>query len=128
MKHAALPAILLACALFAGGAWSDERAQKADLETRVAELERRLADTERSGAALSSELGALRATDREILAYLQRQAQAANTMQDVLDASEAKGFTAGINPNSRIELLAGLRSLYSAAAADIPKAAVPRAD
>lgn len=125
MKHALLPALLLGSALLAGGAWSEERAQNADLETRVAELERRLSESDKLAQQLADEQASLRATNKSTLAYLERQARAATAMQAVLDSSEKQGFTAGINPNSRITLLAGLRSLYDTAASDLPKAPGP---
>ncbi|MBI1381877.1 MAG: hypothetical protein GC161_12410 [Planctomycetaceae bacterium] len=125
MKHALLPALLLGTALLAGGAWSEERAQNADLETRVADLERRLSESDKLAKHLADEQATLRATDKAMLAYLERQAQAAEAMQAVLDSSEKQGFTAGINPNSRITLLAGLRSLFDSVSSDLPKAAGP---
>jgi putative NADPH-quinone reductase len=121
MRNAILPAVLLGAALFATGAWSDERVQNADLESRVADLETQLSESRRALEQLSRDQAELRATDQAVLAYLGRQAAAANTMQTVLDSVEAKGFTAGINPDSRTTLLAGLRTLFTHTA-DVPKA------
>ena len=73
-------------------------------------------------AALRKEL----AESREQLALLStwaaNQAKGAEELALVLDDSEQKGFTFGINPESRIALLAGWRAFTAGLQKDAPKA------
>jgi len=61
--------------------------------------------------------------------YLQDQAAGAKEMMSALDASEAAGFTAGINYHSREILLSAWRQVWGAAGKGVPgekKARTPR--
>ncbi len=96
------------------------------LEQQVAAL-RTQAATEQQTAG--SELAALRkelAESHEQLLLLSNwaanQARGAEQLAVVLDDSELKGFTFGINPESRISLLAGWRAFASGLQKDAPKA------
>src|SRR5262245_53634801 len=86
----------------------DAAAQIAALEKRVAALEADLTafkaatpGTPESEAALAKD----RQTLDQLVRYTAAQGAAAEKLQDMLDDSQAKGFTYGINPDSRIVLL-----------------------
>jgi hypothetical protein len=75
------------------------------------------------GSALDPLTAALRRDIDQIAQYLRDQAQAAKTLSEVLDEAEAKGFTAGINPDSRTLLLGGWRAQLAGAQNGLPAAA-----
>ena len=71
-------------------------------------------------AALEQQVTELEARVKTIEGYLQSQAVAAATLEQALTASEAAGFTAGINAESREILLEGLGTLTSTAQEKVP--------
>ena len=103
----------------------DEGAGADTLESRVTALEKELADQRRVQAETERRL-------EQAIAYLHQQARASQSMLASVDASEAAGFTAGINFRSREILLAGFRSLWDTAQENLPApraaAADPRAE
>jgi len=73
----------------------------------IAELKRQLAET--------------RTQVDQLIAWTTVQRDGAAELARVLDDSEQKGFTFGINPESRIVLLAGMREFLAAVQKDLPK-------
>ncbi len=128
MRTALVPTVLLLAALFAGGAWSQERTQSQDLAQRVDALEAELQRSQRAMAALEAEQAAAAARLRQMETYLASQAGAARTLATVLDDVERLGFTAGINPDSRVRLLAGLRAQIAASQRAVPGSPPARED
>ncbi|MBI5364288.1 MAG: hypothetical protein HZA53_14000 [Planctomycetes bacterium] len=70
--------------------------------------------------ALGAELAETKGALEQVVKYLEAQAQTAKAMEKVLDDAEAKGFTFGINPDSRIALLAGWRDQCAVLQKDVP--------
>lgn len=91
----------------------------------IAELQRQLARLQgevnllKQNVATASEA---EAEVQQVVAYLRAQAQAAAGLQRVLAESEAKGFTFGINPESREVLLAGFDAFAETLQTDLPGA------
>ena len=71
--------------------------------------------------ALAAELAESKKSLEQVVKYLDLQAQQAKAMELVLDDAEAKGFTYGINPDSRTALLKGWRGQCAALQTDVPK-------
>jgi len=110
----------LALAAFQNGQAADAAARLATVEKEVAELKAKFAENEKAAGESS-------AMAEKTAKYLNEQAKAAAAMQDVLDASEKAGFTFGINPDSRILLLAGWHEALVAAQKDLPLPPAPPA-
>lgn len=72
-----------------------------DLEPKVAQMEKQLED---------------------ILLYLSAQAESAKRLAEVLEESRAKGFTYGINPDSRVVMLAGFGEFLRGLQSNVPAA------
>ena len=93
----------------------------ADFEKKEREAAEKAAkDAEAEKAALEQQVTELEARVKTIEGYLQSQAGAAATLGQALTASEAAGFTAGINAESREILLEGLGTLTSTAQEKVP--------
>lgn len=92
--------------------------QAQGLEARVAALEMALAAEKQRNDETRAQL-------EQTLAYLDKQAKAAQTLLGVLDESEAQGFAMGENWHSRETLLAGLRAYWRGAEGGLPKPAAP---
>jgi hypothetical protein len=84
--------------------------QVGELTTELAAL--RKAAVPATGAATPEEV--LRADLEQALRWIQAQSQAADALNAALEDARAKGFTAGINPDSRNVLLAGFAELTKA--------------
>ena len=97
-----------------------QNGQAADAATRLATVEKEVAELKAKFAEHEKAMGDSRALAEKTAKYLNEQAKAAAQMQDVLDASEKAGFTFGINPDSRILLLAGWHEALAAAQKDLP--------
>ena len=69
------------------------------LEVQVQELEKRVQDLEN---------------------YAKAQSEAAAVLSEKLELSDKEGFTYGINPNSRVALLEGLRKTADTAQKNVP--------
>jgi hypothetical protein len=94
------------------------------LEKEVRELRVRL-DAQTTAVevqALQKELHEARAQVDVLTKWAASQADSARELALVLDDSQAKGFTYGINPDSRIVLLGGLRGFLAGMQKDAPKA------
>ena len=118
-------AALLCGSSFAAAPQDPGEDRVAALEARVATLEAKLAAD--SGGADAAELAQMRGlvlqTKRQadqITVYLQAQAESAQALQKALEESKAKGFTYGINPDSRVTLLAGMDGFAASLQKDVP--------
>jgi len=88
---------------------------KADLEAQVQALASEV-------ATLRTDLEGSAARVDELVGYLKQNQKAAEELSSALAASEAAGFTFGINPKSREILLAGWRKQLSAMQKGLPGA------
>jgi hypothetical protein len=84
----------------------------------------RIESLEREVAALKEAQKMMRMECDQIGSLMRAQATSADALLAVLDDSEQKGFTYGINPDSRIVLLAGLRQFLADMQRNVPPAAV----
>ena len=129
--------VVLGCAALCGIAFAQNQkpptvAERLDvLERQSAELRKELASVK---AAAAADLGSARKDAQEARALANALAQWATTQSEsaaelarVLDDSEAKGFTFGINPDSRVALLSGWRNFATKLQADVPKPLPPPA-
>ncbi len=118
----AFVAALLASAFSAGVAPRTASAQdpavQQALEARVAALETALTQEK----ARHQETRALL---EQTVGYLERQAKGAEAVLAVLDASEEAGFTSGINFESRVILLGGLREFWTGVRTAVPQSKPP---
>ena len=89
------------------------------MRVEVAELKRR-ANANGDVEALRAELKESTQKVAETVAFLNAQADAAKSLIEVLQDSEAKGFTFGINPQSRIVMLAGFRAFLEGMQKNVP--------
>jgi hypothetical protein len=107
---------------------------------RLEAAEKRLADLENQLAALKgakptatgkdkpAEAQGIEAVDKQlqsVLTYLGAQAEAAKRLDEVLKDADAKGFTFGINPDSRIVMLHGFADFTTTLQTDVPTAKKP---
>lgn len=74
-------------------------------------------------SALKKELAETRGMLNQVITWASVQAEGAAELARVLDDSEQKGFTFGINPDSRVALLTGWRSFAAGLQKDAPKPA-----
>lgn len=128
----------VAGALACGLSFARPAQDPSDPLERVEALEKEL-------AALKSEVAAMRKTPAtatgatldtlksdldELVRWVKAQGESADALQRALDESRAKGFTSGINPDSRTVLLGGLGDMVKALksplklSADQPKPAL----
>lgn len=106
---------------FAGLSTTQDPAPKpVSLEAEVAKLKSEVADLKQKH---ETELAKQRSEIDFLTTWVKTQAQAGTTLQGVLDDSRDKGFTAGINPESRIALLGGLQSFAESMKSGVPEAA-----
>jgi len=102
----------------------------ATLEKQVAQLQSQVAGLSKAKPAAAApgaegteaRLDALEAQMEQVLGYLAAQAESAKRLQEALDDSREKGFTYGINPDSRIVMLQGFGQFTSTLQADVPSA------
>jgi len=107
---------------------------------RLEAAEKRLADLENQIAALKgvkpvatdkdkpADTQGVEAIDKQlqsVLAYLGAQAEAAKRLDAALKDSDAKGFSFGINPDSRIVMLHGFAEFTTTLQTDVPTAKKP---
>ncbi|MCB9915383.1 MAG: hypothetical protein H6828_09570 [Planctomycetes bacterium] len=112
MKNA--PQLLVGLALAAGllalsGSAQNARAPQADLDQRVEALENELVAARAELVGLKQEVEAASARMERVAKWADAQAKAADGLAKALDEAERQGFTAGINFESRVTLLAGWR-------------------
>jgi hypothetical protein len=91
-----------------------------DLEARVEALEQAAVKLGAANAELAEGFGLNRALIDETIAYLEAQSKSAQALTETLAESEALGYTAGINFESRELLLAGWRARLKAIQKDLP--------
>lgn len=125
-----LSLVLVASAAVCGLAFA-QVAQKPDAAAQIAALEKRVAALEADLTAFkaatpgTAEADAALAKDRRtleaVVKYTAAQSAAAERLQAVLDDSQAKGFTFGINPDSRVVLLDGFHDFAHTLQTDAPK-------
>ena len=98
------------------------------LEKRVVELETELAALKKSKAGAAAKAvedkGQLDVEDQlqAVMGYLAAQAEAAKRLDEKLQESKSKGFTFGINPESREVMLSGFSSFTTSLQTDVPTA------
>ena len=90
-----------------------------DLSKRVEALEKDLAKTQ-------ARLEETQALLQETVAWVHARAKGSKALLGQLDASEEAGFTAGINFQSRVIFLAGLRSWFGGQDQGLPGAPKPK--
>jgi hypothetical protein len=112
--------VVVALAVGGGMAFSQGQDPKDELSKKVVVLEGDLVATRLKAEATAAELGEVKATLAKVVEYLDKQAKSAEAMATVLDDSEQAGFTAGINPNSRMILLSGWRDQLTVVQTDVP--------
>lgn len=101
------------------------------VEKRVVELETELAALKKAKPAAAVQAADAKAQlDVEkqladVVGYLAAQAEAAKRLDEKLKESETKGFTFGINPDSRIVMLSGFSDFTSTLQSDVPSAKPP---
>ena len=94
-----------------------------DVRAEFEQLKRDVTRLTREIVALKQTQGPSAEEYDEIVAYLRTQAASASAFKLVLVDSEEKGFTYGINPDSRIVLLAGLEQLCTSFETSLPGSA-----
>lgn len=123
--------LLPAAALSLGLSARPGAIQETDLSPRVAALEQALAAQTQRLELADQERQQMLAKLGTLEACLNGQAKSIDELVASLGRVESQGFTAGINPKSREELLAGLRSYLAAQKEALgkleakPKAAAP---
>ena len=103
------------------------------LEKQVVDLKAELAALKKAPAQASPVAGQptpeqyadLRRQMDEVLAYLEAQAQSAEALSAALEDSRVKGFTFGINPDSRIVMLDGFGQFTMALQTNVPSLVPP---
>lgn len=119
-----LTLLAVAGALACGLSFARPVQQERDPLERIAQLEKDVASLKSEVAALrkaskapsegGSQDDALRHDMEQVVRWVQSQSQAAGKLESSLDEAQQKGFTAGINPDSRVALLAGFHELAKA--------------
>lgn len=98
------------------------------VEKRVVELEAELAALKKSKAGAAAKAvddkGQQDVEDQlqAVMGYLAAQAEAAKRLDEKLQESKSKGFTFGINPESREVMLSGFSSFTTSLQTDVPTA------
>jgi hypothetical protein len=103
--------------------------QSGDVEQKVGALEKRVAELTAEIAELKKAPSGAEATEKaleELRGALRAQGDAAARLASALDDSQAKGFTYGINPDSRVALLQGFREYCDAVKSAAPPAPAKR--
>jgi hypothetical protein len=91
-----------------------------DVRAEFDKLKRDVARLNREISSLKQDQGPSLDEYNEVVAYLHTQAASATALKQVLVESEKLGFTWGINPESRILLLAGIEDLCTALESGVP--------
>lgn len=97
---------------------SDLQKEVERLRVEVAELKRKVGNTE--AEVLRKELDDAKKKVEETATYLNAQADAAATLVEALRDAEKKGFTFGINPESRVALLQGFQTFCDGLQKNVP--------
>jgi hypothetical protein len=120
MKHSLSLALFALAAIVCGSTFAQapkgQDSELALLKRDVARLQAEVSQLKEQSA------GGEEADLKEIVAYLQSQAKGAAHLQKMLAESEDKGFTYGINPDSRVAMLEGFNHFVNALQTDVPGA------
>lgn len=137
MKHSLSVALVASAVIglaFARASGPQDPVERlATVEKEVAALKAQVAELTKGGApgtddvALRARVAKLQETLDKVLLWGHAQAEAAASLQAALDDARAKGFVAGINPESRTVLLDGFQSLAQALKAELPAPTPPEA-
>jgi len=92
-----------------------------DVKAEFEQLKRDVARLQDEVQALKAAQGPKAEEFDEMVGYLRTQAQSATKLKQVLADSEQKGFTYGINPDSRVVLLAGFNEFATTLETAAPK-------
>jgi hypothetical protein len=119
MMHKLLLGLVATAALGVGT--STSKPPQEDPAVEIAELKRQVARLTADVSLLKQAAGGEESEkEKQLLAYVEAQAQAAAELDKVFAESEEKGFTYGINPESREVLLAGLRRFTATLQSNVP--------
>lgn len=117
----------VACLALVAAAFSlaPTRPQQNDLQKEFDRLRIEVAELKRKSAggdveALRAELKDANQKLTETVGYLAAQADAAAALLDAVKDAEKKGFTFGINPDSRVVLLQGFQSFCEGLQKNVP--------
>ena len=99
-----------------------------DVRAEFDKLKRDVARLNKQVMSLKQDQGPSLDEYNEVVAYLHAQAASATALKQVLVESEEKGFTYGINPESRIVLLAGIEDMCTALESGVPGSQTDAAD
>jgi hypothetical protein len=126
MKHSLSLSLFALAALVCGSTFAQApRAQ----DSEVSLLKRDVARLQAEVAQLKEAAAPDGGTDlQEVVEYLQSQAKGAEQLQKMLADAEDKGFTYGINPDSRVAILQGFNQFVNTLQADVPGAPKDGAD
>ena len=119
MKHSLSLALFALAALVCGSTFAQAPRTQ---DPSVAALKRDLVALQVEVAQLKEQVGTVEGdvTLQDVVDYLQAQAKSARYLQDKLADSEDKGFTWGINPDSRIVMLEGFNDFVNTLQTDVP--------
>jgi len=120
MRRHLLVVLILASFVGVSASSFGQEEAKADLEAQVQALVQEV-------ATLRGELEESSVRIDEMVGYLKQNQKAAEELSSALAASEAAGFTFGINPKSRQILLTGWRKQLSTMQKGVPGAAAEEA-
>jgi len=120
MKHSLSLSLFALAALVCGSTFAQApRTQDPDVAALQRDVVRLQSELALLLAAAEDEEGQI----DEVLEYLNAQAASAEFLQEKLADSEDKGFTWGINPDSRIVMLEGFNDFVNTLQTDVPGAA-----
>ena len=119
-RIAGLTALALAMVM-CGLAFSQDPPAQETTEKKLERLEKELVATRERAESLATTLARMQVALDGTLKYLAAQAEQSKHVAKALDESEAAGFTYGINPNSRMILLAAWREQLARVQAEVPQ-------
>ena len=120
MKQSLSLVLFAAAAIVAGTTFAQApQGQSSD----IAALRRSVARLEAQVAALEAQAADEEQVDEidEILAYLEKQAQAGSQLQGTLAEADKQGFTWGVNPNAHELVLNGIDTLAGSLQQGLPE-------
>lgn len=102
--------------------------QVADLQAQLAAAKKSPAQSAQGAGPTPEEHAELRRQLDEVLAYIEAQSQSAKSLAEALEVAREKGFTYGINPDSRVALLDGFAQFTAALQTKVPALVPPIID